>query len=69
MSVKPINAPSSVMLSDELPVVDVFLILPREVSDGRGLYDDSVVTLGEEIRAAGVSADYQHDANSRKMDR
>ena len=46
VSVKPIDAPASVTLPDELPAVDV-LILPREVSDGRGLYDDSVVTLGE----------------------
>ena len=53
------------MLPDELPAVDV-LILPREVSDGRGLYDDSMVTLAKEIRVAGVTADYQHDANARK---
>ncbi len=65
VDVQPIDAPSNVMLPDELPAVDV-LILPREVSDGRGLYDDSVMTLAKEIRAAGVTADYQHDANSRK---
>lgn len=65
VDVKPIDAPLSVMLPEELPALDV-LILPREVSDGRGLYDDSVVTLAKEIRAAGVTADYQHDADSRK---
>ena len=65
VDVQPIDAPSNVMLPDELPAVNV-LILPREVSDGRGLYDDSVMTLAKEIRAAGVTADYQHDANSRK---
>ena len=52
------------MLPDELPAVDL-LILPREVNDGRGLYDDSVVTLAKQVRAVGVTADYQHDASSR----
>jgi hypothetical protein len=35
VNVKPIDAPASVTLPDELPAVDL-LILPREVSDGRG---------------------------------
>jgi hypothetical protein len=64
VDVKPIGAPSSTLLPDELPAVDV-LLLPREISDGRGLYDDSVDTLAKEIRAIGVAADYQHDADSR----
>jgi hypothetical protein len=53
-----------VVLTDELPAVDV-LLLPREISDERGLYDDSVDTLAKEIRAFGVTADYQHDSSSR----
>jgi hypothetical protein len=68
VSVKPIDAPASVTLPDELPAVDL-LILPREVSDGRGLYDDSVVTLAKQVRAAGVTADYQHDASSHTWQR
>jgi hypothetical protein len=64
VNVKPIDAPASVTLPDELPAVDL-LILPRDVSDGRGLYDDSVVTLAKQVRATGVTADYQHDASSR----
>jgi hypothetical protein len=64
VDVKPIDTPSSVRLPDELPAVDV-LLLPREISDGRGLYDDSVDTLAKEIRATGVTADYQHDSSSR----
>ncbi len=64
VDVKPIDAPASVTLPDDVPAVDL-LILPREVSDGRGLDDDSVVTLARQVRAAGVTADYQHDASSR----
>jgi hypothetical protein len=42
------------------------LLLPREVDDrGRGLYDDSVITLAKEFRAEGITAEYQHDADSR----
>lgn len=65
VSVKPIDAPTIVTLPKELPAVDL-LILPRKVSDGHPLYDDSVVTLAKEIRAAGATADYQHDAGSRR---
>jgi hypothetical protein len=64
VNVKPIDAPAGVTLPDELPAVDLF-ILPREVSYGGGLYDDSVVTLAKQVRATGVTADYQHDASSR----
>lgn len=42
------------------------LILPREVVDGRGLYDDSVVTVAKELRAAGTSADYAHTPDARQ---
>jgi hypothetical protein len=42
------------------------LILPREVVDGRGLYDDSVVTVAKELRAAGTSADYAHAPDARE---
>ena len=42
------------------------LILPREVVDGRGLYDDSVVTVAKELRAAGTSADYAHGPDARE---
>jgi hypothetical protein len=62
---KPIDVPSRLVLPDELPAVDV-LILPREVSHGNGLYDDSVITLAKELRAAGVNATYQHDPSSRR---
>lgn len=63
VSAKPIDAPS-VMLPAELPRVDV-LLLPREISEGRGLYDDSVDMLAKEIRASGATAQYQHDVSSR----
>jgi hypothetical protein len=42
------------------------LILPREVVDGRGLYDDSVVTVAKELRAAGTSAGYAHGPDARE---
>jgi hypothetical protein len=45
------------MLPDELLAIDV-LILPGKVSDGRGLYDDSAVTLAKEIRAAPTTRMY-----------
>lgn len=64
VSVRPIDVPTIVTLPEEPPAVDV-LILPREANDGRGLYDDLVVTLAKEIRAAGATAKYQHDAGSR----
>lgn len=54
----------------DIPVPDVVagdvVVLPREVApDGRGLYDDSVLTIVKEFRAAGVSASYQHGPDSR----
>ena len=42
------------------------LILPARVEDGVGLYHDSVVTLVKELRAAGVSAGYQHGPEARR---
>jgi hypothetical protein len=42
------------------------LILPARVEDGVGVYDDSVVTLVKELRAAGVSAGYQHGPEARR---
>jgi hypothetical protein len=42
------------------------LLLPREVADGQGLYDDSVVTLVKELRATGASAEYQHGPGARR---
>lgn len=44
--------------------VDV-LILPREIEDGVGLYDDSALTLAKDLREAGVTAEYQHPADAR----
>lgn len=63
VAAEPISAPN-VTLPAELPA-DV-LILPRKTDDGQGLYDDSVVTVAKELRAAGATAEYQHDAGSRK---
>jgi hypothetical protein len=60
---KLIDSPS-VTLPAELPV-DI-LVFPRQISDGRGLYDDSVVTLVKELREAGATAAYQHDRESRE---
>jgi hypothetical protein len=42
------------------------LILPREVVDGRGSYDDSVVTIAKELRASGTSAGYAHGPEARE---
>jgi len=42
------------------------LILPARVEDGIGLYHDSVVTLVKELRAAGVSAGYEHGPKARR---
>jgi hypothetical protein len=42
------------------------LILPREISDDRGLYDDSVLTLAKDLREAGITAEYQHPAEARE---
>jgi hypothetical protein len=42
------------------------IVLPREVGeDGRGLYDDSVLTIVKEFRATGVTARYQHSQDDR----
>ena len=57
-------SPPDIQLPDAL-AGDV-VVLPREVEpDGRALYDDSVLTIVKEFRAAGVSASYQHDQDSR----
>jgi len=45
--------------------VDV-LLLPRELKDGVGFYDDSAITLAKEFRAEGASADYQQGPDSRE---
>ncbi len=48
------------------PMLADVVILPREIdSEGRGLYDSSVVTVVKELRDEGVSASYQHDRDSR----
>lgn len=65
VTAKPIATPRNATLPAEPPTTDV-LLLPREVSEGRALYDDSVIALAKEIRAAGASAEYQHDASSRE---
>jgi hypothetical protein len=42
------------------------IVFPREVDpDGRGLYDDSVITIVKEFRIADISASYQHEQDSR----
>ena len=42
------------------------VVLPREITeDGRGLYDDSVITIVKELRSLGTDARYQHDENDR----
>jgi hypothetical protein len=51
------------IIPDDAPDV---LILPARVVDGVGLYDDSVATLVKELRAAGVSAGYQHGPEARR---
>jgi hypothetical protein len=57
--------PPEIQLPDHVDV-DV-LVLPREVSEsGRGLYDDSVVTLAKELRLHDVTAAYQHGAEDRQ---
>jgi hypothetical protein len=54
----------------DVPLPDAFItdliVLPREIApDGRAVYDDSVLTIVKEFRAAGVAASYQHDRDSR----
>jgi hypothetical protein len=45
---------------------DDLVVLPREIdADGRGLYDESVLTLVKELRAAGARARFQHEQESR----
>lgn len=57
-------SPPSIALPDVM--ADDVVVLPRQIEpDGRGLYDDSVLTIVKEFRAAGVSATYQHDQDSR----
>jgi hypothetical protein len=42
------------------------VVLPREEDEtGRGVYDDSVVTVVKELRGAGVVADFRDAADSR----
>jgi len=61
--VEPTEAP-------EIPLPRDFdedvVVLPREVDEnGRGLYDDSALTIVKEFRAAGVTARYQHGQDNR----
>jgi hypothetical protein len=65
-SVEPreIESPTDLgIIPEDAPDV---LILPARVEHGVGLYDDSVVTLVKELRAAGVSARYQHGPEARR---
>lgn len=42
------------------------VVLPREVAeDGRGLYDDSVITIVKELKSLGADARYQHEKSER----
>jgi hypothetical protein len=42
------------------------VVLPREVDEhGRGIYDDSVVTVVKELRAEGITAEFQHAQDKR----
>ncbi len=41
------------------------VVLPREIQGDRGLYHDSTVTLAKELRAQGITADYQHPPELR----
>ena len=49
----------------DLPQEDV-LILPSEVRDGIGLYDDSSVTFAKELQSAGLNTAYLYDPDSRQ---
>lgn len=46
------------------PIADV-VILPRHEVDGRGEYERAALTLGKELRASGVSAEYLHSPDRR----
>lgn len=42
------------------------LVLPRETDDdGRGLYDDSAITIVKELKSLGADARYQHEKEER----
>jgi hypothetical protein len=42
------------------------VVLPREIADdGRGLYDESVITIVKEFRSLDVGADYLHGPDER----
>jgi len=42
------------------------VVLPRETADdGRGLYDDSVITIVKELKSLGADARYQHEKDER----
>lgn len=61
-----ITDPPDVPLPSDLGDDDV-LVFPREIAeDGKGLYDDSVLTIAKELRSTGVRARYQHDPDSRE---
>jgi hypothetical protein len=61
-----VTDPPDIPLPSDLGNDDV-LVFPREIAeDGKGLYDDSVLTLAKEFRSIGVQASYQHDPDSRQ---
>jgi len=58
--------PPDIPLPSDLGDDDV-LVLPREIAeDGKGMYDDSVLTIAKEFRSIGLRARYQHDPDSRE---
>lgn len=42
------------------------IVLAREVNDGFGDYDSSVITVVKELREAGAVAAYEHDQKARR---
>jgi hypothetical protein len=63
MPMEPIESPADLEMP-EAPAADA-IVLPREIEDEVGLYDDSVVTLVKELREAGASAEFLHGPESR----
>ena len=42
------------------------VVVAREVADGDGYYDDSVITLVKELKAAGADAGFEHASEHRR---
>lgn len=42
------------------------VVLAREVADGDGHYDDSVITLVKELKVAGADAGFEHESAHRR---